>query len=505
MMAPQLLSSGTCAPTSSTIFSLSFSSPFTPLSYCRASFGSQTSFPLLFAATQKRICGAFFNGIMAASSLDYRMKTYKLSELNDAELRGLRERPRIDFSSIFKIVNPIVEDVRSQGDSAVIDYTTRFDGVKMDTVLELVADLPDPKLDADVKAAFDVAYNNIYAFHAAQKRTHELSVETMPGVKCRRLARAISAVGLYVPGGTAVLPSTALMLAVPAQIAGCKTVIIATPPRKDGSICPEVLYCAKKAGVTFILKAGGAQAVAALAWGTETCPKVDKILGPGNQYVTAAKMLLQNSEAMISIDMPAGPSEVLVIADKTSNPRHVAADLLSQAEHGPDSQVVLVGVGDINTEPIEAELRRQCKELPRGNTAAKALTHSYMLLVPDMAEACAFSNLYAPEHLIINIDDAEQWLSHIENAGSVFLGKWTPESVGDYASGTNHVLPTYGYARMYGGVSLDSFTKQMTVQTLTEQGLQALGPSVAKMAEVEGLDAHKRAVTVRLEDCAVGV
>ncbi|KAI5055652.1 hypothetical protein GOP47_0029173 [Adiantum capillus-veneris] len=510
MVSSELLSS-TCASTSSTIFSLSSSSPLKPPPYCRLTFGSQNSIPLRlhwphFAPTQKRICFKFFsNRIMAAVSLELGMKTYKLSELNDTELRSLRERPRIDFSSIFQIVSPIVEDVRTRGDSAVIDYTAKFDGVQIDSVLESVADLPDPKIDADVKAAFDVAYDNIYAFHAAQQKTHELQVENMPGVKCRRVARAIGAVGLYVPGGTAVLPSTALMLAVPAQIAGCKTVIIATPPRKDGSICPEVLYCAKKAGVNFILKAGGAQAVAAMAWGTETCPKVDKILGPGNQYVTAAKMLLQNSEAMISIDMPAGPSEVLVIADKTSNPCHVAADLLSQAEHGSDSQVVLVGVGDINIEPIEAELRRQCKELPRGDTAAKALTHSYTLLVPDMTEACAFSNLYAPEHLIVNIDDAEQWLGHIENAGSVFLGKWTPESVGDYASGTNHVLPTYGYARMYGGVSLDSFTKQMTVQSLTEQGLRALGPSVAKMAEVEGLDAHKRAVTLRLEDFAVRV
>lgn len=443
--------------------------------------------------------------VSAGSLLETGLKTYKLSDLSDGELKSLRDRPRIDFSSIFKIVSPIVEDVRNRGDAAVIDYTAKFDGVTLNNVLERVADLPDPKLEADVKAAFDVAYENIYAFHAAQKKTHELQVENMPGVKCRRVARAISAVGLYVPGGTAVLPSTALMLAVPAQIAGCKTVIIATPPRKDGSICPEVLYCAKKSGVTFILKAGGAQAVAAMAWGTQTCPKVDKILGPGNQYVTAAKMLLQNSEAMISIDMPAGPSEVLVIANRLSNPCHVAADLLSQAEHGPDSQVVLVGVGDIDLEPIEAELRRQCEELPRGDTAAKALAHSYTLLVPDMAEACTFSNLYAPEHLIVNVDDAEEWLDHIENAGSVFLGRWTPESVGDYASGTNHVLPTYGYARMYGGVSLDSFTKQMTVQSLTEQGLKALGPSVVKMAEVEGLDAHKWAVTLRLQEFAVSV
>eukprot|EP00250_Pteridium_aquilinum_P006166 c16138_g1_i1 orf=339-1886(-) len=515
MVSSQLLSN-TCASSSSSVFSLSSAPPSQHLSCHRANLcppASQNTFSSrlqsTFSAAQKRPLHQFFTSrIMAASagsSLETGLKTYKLSELSDSELKSLRDRPRIDFSSIFKLVSPIVEDVRSRGDSAVIDYTTKFDGVTLDNVLVRVADLPEPKLEADVKAAFDVAYENIYAFHAAQKKTHELEVENMPGVRCRRVARAISAVGLYVPGGTAVLPSTALMLAVPAQIAGCKTIVIATPPRKDGSICPEVLYCAKKSGATFILKAGGAQAVAAMAWGTETCPKVDKILGPGNQYVTAAKMLLQNSEAMISIDMPAGPSEVLVIANKSSNPCHVAADLLSQAEHGPDSQVVLVGVGDIDLKPIEAELKKQCEELPRGETAAKALAHSYSLLVSDMAEACAFSNLYAPEHLIVNVDDAEEWLGHIENAGSVFLGRWTPESVGDYASGTNHVLPTYGYARMYAGVSLDSFTKQMTVQSLTEQGLQALGPSVAKMAEVEGLDAHKRAVTLRLQELAVSV
>lgn len=433
-------------------------------------------------------------------TFDKHLKAYKLSQLSAVELNNLKARPRIDFSSIFKTVNPIVEDVRSRGDAAVLDYTSRFDDIQLDNILERVTDLPDPQLEADVKAAFDVAYENIYAFHAAQKKTNELQVENMPGVKCRRVARAINAVGLYVPGGTAVLPSTALMLAVPAQIAGCKIVVIATPPRRDGSICPEVLYCAKRSGVTYILKAGGAQAVSAMAWGTESCPKVDKILGPGNQYVTAAKMLLQNSEAMISIDMPAGPSEVLVIADKHSNPIYVAADLLSQAEHGPDSQVVLVGVGEVDLEPIEAELKKQCEDLPRGDIAAQALSHSYAILVSDMAEACTFSNLYAPEHLIINVEGAEEWLDHIENAGSVFLGRWTPESVGDYASGTNHVLPTYGYARMYGGVSLDSFTKQMTVQSLTEEGLKVLGPSVAKMAQVEGLDAHMRAVTFRLQE-----
>ncbi|KAA8537069.1 hypothetical protein F0562_029547 [Nyssa sinensis] len=428
------------------------------------------------------------------------MKSYRLSELTQAEVDSLKARPRVDFSSIFHTVQPIVDDVHKRGDAAVKDYTARFDKVELDEIVENVNELPHPELDAAVREAFDVAYNNIYAFHAAQKSAERI-VENMKGVKCKRVARSIASVGLYVPGGTAVLPSTALMLSVPAQIAGCKTVVLATPPSRDGSICKEVLYCAKKAGVTHILKAGGAQAISAMAWGTASCPKVEKIFGPGNQYVTAAKMILQNSEAMVSIDMPAGPSEVLVIADKYASPIHIAADLLSQAEHGPDSQVVLVIAGDgVDVRSIEEEINKQCESLPRGEYASKALSHSFTVFAHDMFEAISFSNLYAPEHLIINVKDAEKWESFIENAGSVFLGQWTPESVGDYASGTNHVLPTYGYARMYGGVSLDSFLKYMTVQSLTEEGLKKLGPYVATMAEVEGLEAHKRAVTLRLHD-----
>ncbi|XP_073041662.1 histidinol dehydrogenase, chloroplastic isoform X1 [Primulina eburnea] len=433
-------------------------------------------------------------------TLNCSMKTYKLSDLTRTEVDSLKARPRIDFSSIFGVVQPIVDDIRSRGDAAVKDYTIRFDKVKLDSVIENVNDLPNPVLDPAVQEAFDVAYDNIFAFHAAQKPVEKI-VENMQGVRCKRVARSISSVGLYVPGGTAVLPSTALMLSVPAQIAGCKTIVLATPPAQDGSICKEVVYCAKKAGVTHILKAGGAQAISAMAWGTESCPKVEKIYGPGNQYVTAAKMLLQNSEAMVSIDMPAGPSEVLVIADKHANPVHIAADLLSQAEHGPDSQVVLVVAGnDVDLTAILDEIKKQCQSLPRGDFASKALGHSFTVFARDMVEAIGFSNLYAPEHLIINVKDAEKWESLVENAGSVFLGPWTPESVGDYASGTNHVLPTYGYARMYGGVSLDTFLKYITVQSLTEEGLRKLGPYVATMAEVEGLEAHKRAVTLRLQD-----
>ncbi|GLJ55295.1 hypothetical protein SUGI_1186570 [Cryptomeria japonica] len=432
--------------------------------------------------------------------LSSKMKTYRLSDLQSSELHDLKARPRIDFTSIFGVVSPIVEDVRKRGDAAVREFTTKFDGVKLEKIVECITDLPDPELDPAIQEAFDVAYENIWAFHDAQ-RIPEQVVENMKGVKCKRVARSIHAVGLYVPGGTAVLPSTALMLAVPAKLAGCRTIVLATPPRPDGSICKEVLYCAKKSGVTHILKAGGAQAISAMGWGTASCPKVEKIFGPGNQYVTAAKMILQNSEAMISIDMPAGPSEVLVIADNLASPVHVAADLLSQAEHGPDSQVVLIVVGEgVNLDAIEMELEQQCSKLPRGEFAAKALAHSFTVIARDMREAISFSNLYAPEHLIINVEDADEWVGDIENAGSVFLGRWSPESVGDYASGTNHVLPTYGYARMYGGVSLDSFLKYVTVQSLTEDGLKNLGPYVVKMAEVEGLEAHKRAVTLRLQD-----
>uniref|UniRef100_A0A7C9E7Q1 Histidinol dehydrogenase, chloroplastic n=1 Tax=Opuntia streptacantha TaxID=393608 RepID=A0A7C9E7Q1_OPUST len=428
------------------------------------------------------------------------MKSYKLSELTVSEVDKLTARPHIDFSSIFTAVQPIIEEVRRRGDDAVKEYTAKFDKVKLDKVVENVAELPDPELDPTIKEAFDVAYDNIYAFHAAQK-SQEKIVENMKGVRCKRVARSIESVGLYVPGGTAVLPSTALMLAIPAKLAGCTPVVLATPPGQDGSICKEILYCAKKAGVTHILKAGGAQAISAMAWGTSSCPKVMKIFGPGNQYVTAAKMILQNTKAMVSIDMPAGPSEVLVIADEYANPVHVAADLLSQAEHGPDSQVVLVVAGDgVNLNAIEDEIRKQCESLPRAVFALEALSHSFTVFARDVAEAISFSNLYAPEHLIINVKDAEKWERFVENAGSVFLGQWTPESVGDYASGTNHVLPTSGYARMYGGVSLDSFQKYITVQSLTEEGLKNLGPYVATMAEVEGLEGHKRAVTLRLQD-----
>jgi histidinol dehydrogenase len=315
-----------------------------------------------------------------------------------------------------------------------------------------------------------------------------------------KVTRPIERVGLYVPGGTAILPSSAMMLSIPAFIAGCSTKVLATPPREDGTVAPEIIYIAQKAEVDQILLAGGAQAVAAMAFGTESVSKVDKIFGPGNQYVTAAKMILQNSEAQISIDMPAGPSEVLVIADAQANPAYVAADLLSQAEHGKDSQVVLVATEGFDLDLLNNELASQLEALPRKEITRLALENSYSLIVRSLDEAFGFSNRYAPEHLIVNVEDAESHVEKIINAGSVFLGQLTPESVGDYASGTNHTLPTYGYAKMYSGVNLAAYQKSVTMQSLNEEGLKNIGPAVEKLAELEELQAHKNAVSLRLKN-----
>jgi histidinol dehydrogenase len=424
------------------------------------------------------------------------LKQYTLTDLENDDIDVLCERPKIDFQSVFETVSPIIEDVDADGDDALRRLTKKFDNATLTDVCIPVPD-EDPVLDDDLKAAIDQAYTNIFAFHRPQLGI-TLEIETMPGVVCRRVSRPIERVGLYVPGGTAILPSSALMLGIPAQIAGCREIVLATPPRPDGSIAPEIIYIARKCGVTHILKAGGAQAVAAMALGTETVPKVDKILGPGNQYVTAAKMLLQNTEAMVAIDMPAGPSEVLVIADSTAIPAFVAADLLSQAEHGVDSQVVLVAVDGFDVTALESELEKQLQSLPRAEIARKALSKSYTLFVENTHAAVSFSNHYAPEHLIIQTVDAEALVDSVVNAGSVFVGNWTPESVGDYASGTNHTLPTYGYARMYSGVSVDSFIRRMTVQQLSEAGLRLLGPHVVRLAQAEELDAHANAVTIRL-------
>jgi histidinol dehydrogenase len=425
------------------------------------------------------------------------MKRYTYKELPKQDVKKLIQRPKIDFNSIFDTVQPIINDIESNGDNALKKYTEKFDGVFSDEFLINPREI-EVELDSDVKSAIDAAFDNIYRFHRAQ-RTMKIDVETMPGVKCSRHILPISRVGLYVPGGTAVLPSSALMLSVPAMIAGCEQVILATPPQKNGKIAPEIIYIAQKAKVNYILKAGGAQAVAAMALGTETVPKVDKILGPGNQYVTAAKMLLQNSDAQISIDMPAGPSEVLVIADEQANPSFVAADLLSQAEHGEDSQVVLVALKDFDLKELSDQLDSQLNALPRKEIANKALDKSYIIQVDSLEEAFSFSNEYAPEHLIVNLENAEYYKEEIKNAGSVFFGNLTPESVGDYASGTNHTLPTYGYAKMYSGVNLSSYQKSITMQTLTEEGLVNIGKTVEKLAEIEGLQAHKNAVSIRLQ------
>lgn len=426
------------------------------------------------------------------------MKTYQYPDLSSEDIGKLLKRPKIDFTSIFKTIQPIIDAVEHDGDEALKKYTGQFDGVKLDSVVLRPQEV-EVDLDPTIKKAIDTAFDNIFRFHKAQF-SEPVEVETMPGVRCMKLARPIERVGLYVPGGTAILPSTAMMLAIPAMIAGCTTKVLATPPRKDGTAAPEIIYIAKKAGVDTILLAGGAQAVAAMALGTESVPKVDKIFGPGNQYVTAAKMILQNSEAQISIDMPAGPSEVLVIADEQANPAYVAADLLSQAEHGKDSQVVLIALKGFDLESLKLELKVQLAELPRKEMAGKALENSFTVVVDSIDEAFDFSNQYAPEHLIVNVEEAEFYTDKIINAGSVFLGQLTPESVGDYASGTNHTLPTYGYARMYSGVNLAAFQKSVTMQSLSEEGLRNIGPAVEKLAELEELQAHKNAITLRLND-----
>ena len=425
------------------------------------------------------------------------MKTYNYSSITPDQLQALTKRPKMDFASVFGRVQPILDDVKIMGDEAIRSYTKKFDGFDPGTLAVDPSDA-DVSLDKNVKDALDRAMNNIFRFHREQV-TSRIEVETMGGVVCSRVAHPIERVGLYIPGGTAPLPSTAMMLGVPAMIAGCKTIVIATPPDKNGEIPDSILYVAKKIGAKTVVKAGGAQAIAGMAYGTETIPKVDKIFGPGNQYVTAAKMILQNSEAMVAIDMPAGPSEVLVIADASAEPEFVAADLLSQAEHGSDSQVVLVLTDDADVDAIQSAISNQLDALPRKSYASDALGKSFILTVDSTTRAMEFSNRYAPEHLIINTEDADDLAEEVINAGSVFIGRWTPESMGDYASGTNHTLPTYGYARMYSGVSLHSYQKFITMQKISEDGLRSLGPVVETLADIEGLQAHKNAVTVRLK------
>lgn len=410
---------------------------------------------------------------------------------------SLLQRPYVDNSAVLKSVQAILAEVKQSGDAALKEYAKKFDGASIDALQVSDAEIASATehLDDELKNAISQAAKNIEAFHAKQLSPVEI-IETMPGIQCWRKSIGIEKVGLYIPGGTAPLFSTVLMLAIPAKLAGCKEVVLCTPCGKDGTVHPAILYAARLCGVSRIFKVGGAQAIAAMAYGTESIPAVYKIFGPGNQYVTAAKQVVQMDG--VAIDMPAGPSEVCVLADATANAAFIAADLLSQAEHGIDSQVLLVTDDEALVDAVQAELQTQLASLSRKEMAAKALANSKAIVVGSMNEAVDLVNDYAAEHLIINCADADTIAERITNAGSVFIGPWSPESVGDYASGTNHTLPTNGFARAYSGVSVDSFVKKVTYQKLTEQGLQSIASTVTTMAEAEGLDAHANAVSLRL-------
>ena len=408
-----------------------------------------------------------------------------------------QKRPDNNVTNLLDYVKPILADIKDRGDAALREYTMRFDGyaseelmVNIKEIFEAEADLSEP-----LKRAIKQAHQNIERFHRIQQQPVR-EIETIPGVLCRQKSVPIEKVGLYIPGGTAPLFSTVLMLAIPARIAGCKEIILCTPPAKDGSIHPAILYAASITGVTSIYKIGGIQAVAAMAYGTETVPAMDKIFGPGNQYVMAAKQLVSLGD--VAIDMPAGPSEVLVMADDSADAAFVAADLLSQAEHGTDSQVILLTTSVQLLKQVQTEVEKQLKLLPRNAIAQQALNNSQLILLPDLNAMVRFSNQYAPEHLILSVCDCDAVAEQITCAGSIFLGNYTPESAGDYASGTNHTLPTHGYARAYSGVNLDSFVKKITIQKIDTQGLNTLGPVIETMAEAEQLQAHKNAVTIRL-------
>lgn len=407
-------------------------------------------------------------------------------------------RPTFDNKQLLKQVGKILQDVRQKGDTAVKKYTKKFDGIALRKMQVDAKEIKKAEalISIELKQAIDHAYANILLFHNTQKETVK-EVETMPGVHCWRKSIPLERVGLYIPGGTAPLFSTVLMLGVPAFVAGCKDVILCTPVSKEGSIHPAILYAASKVGVQTIYKIGGAQAIGAMAYGTSTIKKVDKIFGPGNQYVTAAKQLVQLEGT--AIDMPAGPSEVCVVADASAKADYVAADLLSQAEHGVDSQVLLICNDASMIEKVGQAVETQLNLLPRKSIAQQALDNSKSILVSNMDEAMLISNQYAPEHLIIAADQAEVLAAQVINAGSVFLGHYTPESAGDYASGTNHTLPTNGHARAYSGVSVDSFVKKVTFQQITKEGIQQVGPTVIIMAEAEGLDAHANAVKIRIK------
>ena len=414
-----------------------------------------------------------------------------------SEWKKIVERPHLDVSQLNATVAGVLADVKARGDEAVKAYEEKFDHAQLDSlaVSEAEMDEAEQLVSPELKDAIALAHQNIHQFHASQRFRGE-KVETQPGVVCWQKSVAIERVGLYIPGGTAPLFSTVLMLATPAKIAGCKEIVLCTPPNREGKVNPAILVAARTAGVSKIFKAGGVQAIGAMAYGTETVPKVFKIFGPGNQYVMAAKQ--QVSLHDVAIDMPAGPSEVCVIADATARAEFVAADLLSQAEHGIDSQVLLITTSESKLDEVKAEVERQLELLPRKDIAAKTLENSQLVLVASIDEAMELSNLYAPEHLIIQTADYEALAEQVVNAGSVFLGPYACESAGDYASGTNHTLPTHGYATAYSGVNLDSYCRKVTFQHLTAQGVRSIGPAVELMAAAEQLDAHKNAMTVRL-------
>lgn len=424
--------------------------------------------------------------------------TYYYEQLTAEQLEGLVQRNTDPNSAIQDTVLEVLQEVKQKGDQALRDYTRQFDKVELD---KLYLDRDDiaalaQTISREQMRALEIAFQNIHKFHQTQLK-RERTVETMPGVTCWREVRPIEKVGLYIPGGSAVLPSTLLMLGVPARIAGCKEIVVCSPPQNQGKINGFVAYCLQLLKIDRIYLIGGAQAIGAMAYGTASIPKVNKIFGPGNQFVTKAKSLIQGLTD-VSIDMPAGPSEVLVIADETARPAYVAADLLAQAEHGIDSQAVLVSSNSVIAERVLEEVNRQLELLPRRELAEKAIQNSYTVITKDLNDAIAFSNYYAPEHLIIESDHWKTLVPRILNAGSVFLGHLTPESAGDYASGTNHTLPTSGYARSYSGVSVDSFIKKITFQHITEQGLQHIGSTVEVLAELEGLQAHKHAISIRM-------
>ncbi|EGR1577486.1 histidinol dehydrogenase [Vibrio parahaemolyticus] len=425
------------------------------------------------------------------------MRTVVWQSLSEEQQDAILERPAIaEGANITAAVADVIAKVRTQGDAALLELTEKFDRVKPESIRVPSKEInaASERLSAEMKQALEQAYSNIAKFHKAQK-PQPIKVETQPGVMCEQVTRPIQKVGLYIPGGSAPLPSTVLMLGVPAKIAGCRKVVLCSPP----PIADEILYVAKLCGIDEVYNVGGGQAVAAMAYGTKSVSKVDKIFGPGNAYVTEAKRQVSNDFRGAAIDMPAGPSEVLVIADETADPDFIAADLLSQAEHGPDSQVVLVTPSPIVADQVTDAVQRQLKALSRADIAQKALASSLIIISESITQAVSISNYYGPEHLIVQTKKPRELLPLLDNAGSIFLGDWSPESAGDYASGTNHVLPTYGYTRTYSSLGLADFSKRMTVQELSAEGLQNLAPTVVTMAEAEGLDAHKRAVTIRVE------